>query len=83
MPTSARTSLIAALSSEERARITAVVNMDMIGNQNTPELSVLLEGAEISRAVIEDLQDAAANHTPLDVQTSFVPHDSDHETITQ
>ncbi len=72
---------VAALSSEERARITAVVNMDMIGNQNTPELSVLLEGAEISRAVVEDLHDAAANHTSLDVQTSFVPHDSDHETF--
>lgn len=70
---------VSSLSAEHRARIKAVINMDMIGNQNTLELSVLLEGGEVSRGIIEDLQDAAANHTSLEVQTSFFPHNSDHE----
>jgi Zn-dependent M28 family amino/carboxypeptidase len=69
---------VASLSSEARARIKTVLNMDMIGNQNTAALTVLLEGSEVSRQAMEDLQDAAANHTSLAVQTSFDPHDSDH-----
>lgn len=72
---------VSSLSAEHRARIKSVINMDMIGNQNTPELSVLLEGGEVSRGIIEDLQDAAAHHTSLEVQTSFCPHNSDHETF--
>lgn len=70
---------VSSLSEEHRTRIKAVVNMDMIGNQNTSELSVLLEGGEVSRGIMEDLQDAAANHTSLEVQMSFDPHNSDHE----
>ena len=53
--------------------------MDMIGNQNSDQLTVLLEGGEISRGMIIELQNAAANQTTLNVQTSFDPHNSDHE----
>lgn len=62
----------------ERARIRAVVNMDMIAGRNTELPTVLLEGAAASQAVIEALADAARAHTSLAVQTSLTPFNSDH-----
>jgi len=72
------------LPDEARAALRAVVNMDMIGTLNTlPDGSavtpgVLLEGAEVSRSVIEGLAAQAASWTDLAVQTSFNPFASDH-----
>jgi hypothetical protein len=62
----------------ERARIRAVVNMDMIAGRNTQSPTVLLEGAAASQAVIDALADAARAHTSLAVQTSLTPFNSDH-----
>ena len=69
---------VAELSAAERARIHAVVNMDMIGGRNTPEPGVLLEGAAVSRHVIDGLAAAAATYTGLAVATSLNPVNSDH-----
>lgn len=64
--------------------VAGVVNMDMIGSDNTldtpgaPQFGVLIEGAEISRTLVEKLSASAAAYTSLDVTVSFDPHDSDH-----
>jgi Peptidase family M28/Repeat of unknown function (DUF346) len=62
----------------ERARIDAVINMDMIGTVNTADLTVLLEGAEVSQGLMNELADAAHTFTSLRVQTSLNPFNSDH-----
>lgn len=62
----------------DRSRIRAVVNMDMIGCLNSAPASVLLEGAEVSQAVIDGLRQAAATYTELTVETSLDPFASDH-----
>jgi Zn-dependent M28 family amino/carboxypeptidase len=69
---------VAALPVAERARIRAVVNMDMIGGRNTPEPGVLLEGAAVSQDVLDGLGRAAATYTDLAVQVSLHPFNSDH-----
>ncbi|MGL5941069.1 MAG: M28 family metallopeptidase [Waterburya sp.] len=69
---------VASLDATERARIKAVLNMDMIGTLNTPTPTVLLEGAPISQAIIDALSEAAATYTELTVQTSLNPFASDH-----
>lgn len=69
---------VAALPDDERARIRAVLNMDMIGGRNTPEPGVLLEGAAVSQDVIDALARAAATYTDLAVTTSLHPFNSDH-----
>jgi Zn-dependent M28 family amino/carboxypeptidase len=69
---------VAELPDDERARIRAVLNMDMIGGRNTPEPGVLLEGAEVSQDMIDALARAAATHTDLAVTTSLHPFNSDH-----
>jgi hypothetical protein len=69
---------VASLDATERARIKAVLNMDMIGTLNTTTPTVLLEGAPISQAIIDALSEAAATYTELTVQTSLNPFASDH-----
>jgi hypothetical protein len=69
---------VANLPAAERARIRAVVNMDMIGTLNSPTRSVLLEGAPLSRSVIDGLSEAAMTYTQLAVETSLHPFASDH-----
>ena len=69
---------VAALPADERARIRAVVNMDMIGGRNIPEPGVLLEGAAVSQDVLDGLARAAATYTGLAVSVSLHPFNSDH-----
>jgi hypothetical protein len=69
---------VAKLPAAEQARIRAVVNMDMIGVLNAPTRSVLLEGALLSRRVIDSLSEAAMTYTQLAVETSLHPYNSDH-----
>jgi hypothetical protein len=69
---------VAGLDDAERARIHSVLNMDMIASRNTPAPTVLLEGAAVSRGVIDALAAAAHSHTGLAVQTSLMPFNSDH-----
>jgi Peptidase family M28 len=69
---------VASLSAAERARIRAVINMDMIGTLNSTTQGVLLEGAPLSQRLIEGLHEAAATYTQLAVDTSLHPFASDH-----
>jgi Zn-dependent M28 family amino/carboxypeptidase len=69
---------VAALPAAERARIRAVLNLDMVGRLNTAAPTVLLEGAPRSAAMINDLATAAATATTLVVETSLNPFASDH-----
>lgn len=70
---------VATLPANERSRILAVVNMDMISARNaTPAPSVLLEGATVSQSVIGALASAAATYTTLTIRTSLSPFASDH-----
>ncbi|MGR7027085.1 M28 family peptidase [Geodermatophilus sp. URMC 62] len=66
----------------ERARIRAVVNMDMIAGRNTAVPGVLLEGAAVFRDVIDGLARAAAAHTGLAVSVGLSPANSDHVPFT-
>lgn len=69
---------VGTLDSETRQRIRAVINMDMIGRQNTAAPGVMIEGGENSRALIADLVAAAGTWTDLDITTSLNPFASDH-----
>ena len=69
---------VAKLSASERARIQAVVNMDMIASLNTSTRGVMLEGATLSQRVIDGLREAARTYTQLTVETSLHPFASDH-----
>lgn len=66
------------LNGAEGPRISAVLNMDMIACQNSSHPTVLLEGAPVSRHIIDALVDIAGRHTSLAVQTSLNPFNSDH-----
>jgi Zn-dependent M28 family amino/carboxypeptidase len=68
----------ARMTAAQRRSVRAVVHMDMIGRRNTPKPAVLLEGAPLSRAVVDGLAAAAAAYTRLTVQTSLNPFNSDH-----
>jgi Peptidase family M28 len=62
-----------------RARIGAVVNMDMIGVVRTDAPTVLLEGSQtVSGNTIRALTSAAHTYTGLTVHTSFQYDGSDH-----
>jgi Zn-dependent M28 family amino/carboxypeptidase len=69
---------VAGLDGAERARISAVVNMDMIACLNSSHPTVLLEGAPVSQPVMDALAGIAREHTSLAVQTSLNPFNSDH-----
>lgn len=69
---------VAGLPAAERARIRAVLNLDMVGRLNTAAPTVLLEGAPRSAALINDLATAAAAASSLTVETSLNPFASDH-----
>jgi hypothetical protein len=69
---------VAGLDGAERARISAVLNMDMIACLNSSLPTVLLEGAPVSQRVMDALAGIAQEHTSLAVQTSLNPFNSDH-----
>jgi Peptidase family M28 len=69
---------VAGLPAAERARIRAVVNMDMVATRNTVDPTVLLEGGAVSQPLMGELADAAATFTSLTVETSLDPFASDH-----
>lgn len=70
--------LVAGLGAGERARIRAVLNMDMIASQNAAAPTVLIEGADVSAGLMADCAAAAATYTSLTVETSLDPFASDH-----
>ncbi len=69
---------VAGLDAAERARLRAVLNLDMVASRNTAAPGLLVEGAAHARAVLDDVVAAAAAWTALDVGTSLSPYASDH-----
>ena len=69
---------VATLPHAERKRIAAVVNMDMVGSLNVASPSVLLEGAAVSKTIMDRLASAAETYTTLKVESSLHPFASDH-----
>jgi Zn-dependent M28 family amino/carboxypeptidase len=69
---------VAEMTDQDRLRTSAVINMDMIGRRNTSLPGVMIEGAEVSRTLVDELVNAAATWTGLDVTTSLDPFASDH-----
>ncbi len=67
-----------ALGQSDRARLDAVINMDMVATLNVPQPTVLLEGAPVSQQLMNDLAAAADTYTDLVVETSLNPFASDH-----
>jgi Peptidase family M28 len=69
---------VRALTAAQRAKVRAVVNMDMIATLNIPAATVLLEGRALSQSTIDGLATAAATYTGLAVETSLNAANSDH-----
>lgn len=69
---------VASLSSEELRHIKTAINMDMIGWDAIPPLSLLLETARFNSAMADRFADIAANYTSLSTQISLRPFGSDH-----
>jgi hypothetical protein len=69
---------VSGLSTADKNRVKAVLNMDMIGTQNTTAETVLLEGATLSQSIVNDLVSTAATYATLNTQTSLNPFASDH-----
>lgn len=66
------------LGKHDRERLAGVINMDMIGTLNSDSHGVLLEGAAVSQALIDQLVSSAQDYTSLRVQVSLTPFASDH-----
>jgi len=72
------TRYVSEMNDEDRSRVRAVINMDMIATLNTPSPTVLLEGAAVSSQLMDSLAEAAATYTGLTVERSLNPFASDH-----
>jgi hypothetical protein len=71
------------LNTTDKNAISAVLNLDMIGFDNQPPLSILLETNSFNRPMIENMQDLAQKHTELSIRTSFSAWGSDHAPFLQ
>ncbi|MEK7019367.1 M28 family metallopeptidase [Bacillus sp. FSL R9-9410] len=66
------------LTTLDKSRIRAVINMDMIGKLNTSTPAVLIEGSPLSQEIINGLKNVASLYTDVNFKVSLDPHDSDH-----
>ncbi|HDR7164573.1 TPA: Zn-dependent exopeptidase M28 [Bacillus cereus] len=66
------------LTTLDKNRIRAVINMDMIGTLNTSTPAVLIEGSPLSEEIINGLRNVASLYNDIDVKISLEPFDSDH-----
>jgi hypothetical protein len=71
------------LSAEEKRKIKAVLNMDMIGFDKTPPLSVLLETNSFNRPMAEIIQKLGQKYAEISLRTSYNAWGSDHAPFLQ
>ncbi len=69
---------VAGLSPSALARIRYVINMDMIGFDRTPPLSLLIETSSFNTAMAEKTADLAGRYTTMSSQISYHAWGSDH-----
>ncbi|MBA4023458.1 MAG: Zn-dependent exopeptidase M28 [Gordonia sp.] len=69
---------VESLDTETRVRLSAIINMDMIGRKNTARPGVMIEGGPTSTELMAELVAAAGTWTALSVTTSMNPFASDH-----
>lgn len=69
---------VGGLDTATRARLGAIINMDMIGRKNTAQPGVMIEGGQGSTELMSELVAAAGTWTALKVTTSLNPFASDH-----
>lgn len=69
---------VKSLSAEEKSKIQAVFNLDMIGYDAIEPLSVLIETSSFNRSMAEKLTEFAKNYADFSIATSYNPYGSDH-----
>ncbi len=69
---------VKALSAEARKKIRAVLNLDMIGFDAVPPLSILMETNSFNRPMMEIMQAMAAKYSNCSIQVSYKAWGSDH-----
>ncbi len=62
----------------EKKATRAVLNMDMIGFDRTPPLSIMMETSSAFKPLAEKIENLAAEYTSLTVHTSYHAWGSDH-----
>lgn len=63
---------------QDRKKIKAVLNLDMIGFDVTPPLSILMETNSFNRPMMEIMEEMAKKYTECSVQVSYKAWGSDH-----
>ena len=71
------------LSSEDKKEIRTVLNLDMIGFDAAPPLSVMIETSSFNRPMVERMQELAQKYADFTIRTSFSAHGSDHAPFLQ
>jgi hypothetical protein len=71
------------LNSEDKAKIKAVLNLDMIGFDAADPLSIMLETNSFNRPMVEKMQELAEKYAEFTIRTSFSAWGSDHAPFLQ
>ena len=69
---------VKALLAEEKSRIRAVFNLDMIGFDAVAPLSVMIETSSFNKQMVEKMIELAKAYANFSIVTSYSPHGSDH-----
>ncbi|GAB4281094.1 MAG: hypothetical protein Kow0029_26050 [Candidatus Rifleibacteriota bacterium] len=74
---------VRALSPEDKKKVKAVLNLDMIGFDVTPPLSIMLETNSFNKPMIDKLEELAEKYADFSIRTSFHAWGSDHAPFLQ
>ncbi len=69
---------VKALTAEEKSKIRAVFNLDMIGYDAVEPLSIMIETSSFNRSMAEKLMELAKSYANFSITTSYNPYGSDH-----
>lgn len=74
---------VRSLDPASRKKIKAVLNLDMIGFDAAPPLSIMLETNSFNRPMVEKMQELAEKYADFTIRTSFSAWGSDHAPFLQ
>ncbi len=69
---------VKALTAEEKSKIKAVFNLDMIGFDAVAPLSVMIETSSFNKTMVEKMIELAKSYANFSIVTSYNPYGSDH-----